>query len=118
MIKLIKSLFNDSSSSCSACISRYRLCGLKCLIRALFATKLIRCQRCGHEYPESYNSCPIADCGTIKLMKFSGNSHDRRKKRRELKEIAALCVFSQLTLYIIDIFVQKHPLVTAGLKTY
>jgi hypothetical protein len=51
-------------------------------------------------------------------MKFSGNSHDRRKKRRELKEIAALCVFSQLTLYIIDIFVQKHPLVTAGLKTY
>jgi ribosomal protein L37E len=76
MIKLIKSLFN-----------------------ALFATKLIRCQRCGHEYPESYNSCPIADCGTPKLMKFSGNSHDRRKKRRELKKIAALCVFSQLTLY-------------------
>ena len=64
MIKLIKRLFN-----------------------ALFATKLIRCQHCGNSYPESYDACPITDCGTLKLMKFSGNSHDRRKKRRELERI-------------------------------
>lgn len=52
----------------------------------LFAKRLIKCQRCGHEYSESYDGCPMADCGVPKLMKFAGNSHDRRVQlRRSLR---------------------------------
>jgi len=29
--------------------------------------RYIRCQRCGHAYPETYGYCPMANCGTPKL---------------------------------------------------
>ena len=62
----------------------------KSLFKALFAKRLIKCQRCGHEYLDSYNGCPMANCGVSKLMKFAGNSHDRRVQLRRFLRLSVI----------------------------